>query len=79
VIRHQAVSVDPDVELDGIVFQPIKVSFVVVIATKRFSSLIAMHDDMVKQAWRKDSGTASHGKRSIKVHPPRLDCSDCDV
>jgi hypothetical protein len=62
VIRHQAVSVDPDVELDGIVFQPIKVSFVVVIATKRFSSLIAMHDDMVKQAWRKDSGRRAMGR-----------------
>jgi hypothetical protein len=70
VIRHQAVGVDPDVELDAIVFQPVEVSFVVAVATKRFSSLIAAHDDVVKEAWRKDSGTASHGEKTIKIRPP---------
>ena len=35
-------------------------------ATKRFSSLIAAHDDVVKKFWRKDSGTTDHGGSGIK-------------
>ena len=66
MIRHQAVGVDSEVELEAVVLQAVEVSSVVVVATKRFSSLIAAHDDMVKETWRKDSGTAGHGQRGIK-------------
>jgi len=59
VIRHQVVGVDFEVELGAVVLQAVEVNFVVVIATKSFSSLIAAHDDVVKETWRKDSETAS--------------------
>lgn len=49
MIRHQAVSVGSDVELGAVALQTVAVSFVVVVATKRFSSLIAAHDDMVRE------------------------------
>jgi hypothetical protein len=67
-VWHQAVGVDSDVELGALVFQTVEVSFVVVAATKRFSLLIAAHDDMVKETWRNDSGAAGHGRVS-KIHP----------
>jgi hypothetical protein len=51
------------------VFQTVEVSFVVVAATKRFSLLIAAHDDMVKETWRNDSGAAGHGETGIKDSP----------
>ena len=79
VIRHQAVGIDSDVELRAVMFQTVQVSFVVVIAPKRFSLLIAAHDDMIKETWRNDSGTASHGETGIKDSPAYQDCSDCDV
>ena len=69
MIRHQAVGVDSEVELGAVVLQAVEVSFVVVIATKCFSSLIAAHDDVVKETRRKDSGTAGHGGRGIKNRP----------
>jgi hypothetical protein len=47
VIRHQAVGVDSELELGAVVLQAIEVSFIVVVATKRFSSLIAAHDYVV--------------------------------
>jgi hypothetical protein len=66
-------------ELRAVVFQTVEVSFVVVVATKRFSLLIAAHDDMVKETWRNDSGAAGHGETGIKDSPAHQDCSDCDV
>ena len=79
VIRHQAVGVDSEAELGAVVLQAVEVSFVVVVATKRFSSLIAAHDNVVKQTGRKDSGTAGHGERGIKNCSLCQDCSDCYV
>ena len=79
MVRHQAVGVDSEVELGAVVLQAVEVRFVVVVATKRFSSLIAAHDDVVKETWRKDSGTAGHGERVIKNSWLRQDCSDCYV
>ena len=79
VIRHQAVGVDPEVELGAVALQAVEVSFVVVVATKCFSSLIAAHDDVVEETGRKDSGTAGHGERGIKNRSVCQDCSDCYV
>jgi len=53
-------------ELGAVMLQAVEVSFVVVVATKCFSSLIAAHDDMVKKTGRKDSGTAGHGGKGVK-------------
>ena len=66
-------------KLAAIVLQAVEVSFVVVVATKCLSLLIAAHDDVVKETGRKDSGTAGHGERSIKIRPLRQDCSGCYV
>jgi hypothetical protein len=45
-----------------------KLKMLVVVATKRFSSLIAAHDDMVNETWRKDPGTAdSHAYLDLQV------------
>jgi hypothetical protein len=41
--------------------------------------LIAAHDDVVKETWGKDSGTAGHGQRGIKNRSACQDCSDCYV
>ena len=79
VIRHQAVGADSEAELCAIVFQAVEVRLIVVVATKRFSSLIAAHDDVVQQTWRTDSGTAGHGGRAIKNQSVLQDCSDCYV
>jgi hypothetical protein len=65
-VWHQAVGVDSDVELGALVFQTVEVSFVVVAATKRFSLLIAAHDDMVKETWCTDSGAAGRGERKYQ-------------
>jgi hypothetical protein len=43
------VGVDPDVELDAIIPTG-RGKLLVLVATKRFSSLVAAHDHMVKQA-----------------------------
>ena len=50
-------------KLGAVMFQAVEVSVVVVVATKRFSSLIAAHDDVVKEPWCEDSGTAGQVSR----------------
>jgi len=51
----------------------------VVVATKRFSSLIAAHDDVVEETWREHSESAGHGERAIMTRSLYRDCSECCV
>jgi len=60
VVGHQTVGVDRVIVPAPVATEPLEIGPVVGVIEKRLSPLVATDDDMVEQAWGKQSGSACH-------------------
>jgi hypothetical protein len=67
VIGHQAIGVDPHLELGAVFLQPLEVGSVILIVSKGLAPLVTPDDDVIEQPRCKHSWTPGHGKALSKL------------